>query len=204
MKWLPMLFLIPVAFACVVPTEGMRINSSVKLCTDVYYLNKGLTIASNNVVLNCNGAVLKSWQGGKGITIENVANVSISDCRILNYWIGFSVRNSSKVLLTDNHLLRNTIGGRFVGVTSSATFNYDVSLEVPIEVERSSNNVFSLSNKPVSGSWCLENFCNQGRSAIATFMAPRTNPQQMRSWLKEKLTGSERLRKIVFDGLLSR
>ncbi len=192
MKWVIVLLLLaPIALGCVVPRDGMMIRKSVQFCTDVYFLDKGISIVGNDVNLDCNGAVLKSWTGGKGISIEHVSNITISKCRIVNYDIGFYARNATKIYLEDNHLVRNKIGTRFVLVKDSATFNHDVSLQTAFEVMESENNVLSLTNKPVEGDFCSINFCNEQRNAVILFVQPKTTVPQMQSWLVDQLTGKK-------------
>ncbi len=202
MKYLLLLLLAPVALACVVPEDGMKVNSSVDFCSDVYYLNHGITISGNDISVNCDGAVLKSWNGGRGVLIENSANVTVSDCRIVNYRIGFFVRNSTKVFLDDNHLVRNKVGTRFVGVSDSATFNQDVSLSAPFEITGSRNNIISLSNRVVSGGFCNSNFCNEQRNSVSLFVQPEATVPQMHTWLFDEFLGrksAERLFDWVFN-----
>lgn len=196
------LILTPVVFACIVPKDGMLIENSAQFCPEVYYLNKGMSVSGNNITIDCNGAVLKSWSGGKGFSIEHSNNVTIKDCRIVNYNTAFYARNSSRIFLLDNHLIKNQIGVGFVGVKDSATLNYDVSLKTPFEILESSNNILSLTNKKISGV-CQENYCNKARSVVEQFMVPPVSKQEFKSWLGEKLTGKseKRLKEIVILGL---
>lgn len=192
MKWvLLMILLAPVALGCVVPRDGMVIAASVQLCTDVYYLDKGLIIVGSDVTLDCNGAVLKSWNGGKGISIEHVSNVTVTKCRVVNYNVGLYVRNSTQIYLEDNHLVKNSIGTRFTVVKDSATFNHDVSLAAPFEILESENNVLTLTNKFVEGYFCGNNFCNEQRNAVSLFIQPKTTPAQLENWLVDQLTGKK-------------
>ncbi len=195
--------LAPVVLACVVPEDGMLIDASIQLCSDVHYLNKGISITGSDITVDCNGAVLKSWYGGKGISIEHSTNITVSGCSIVSYNMGIYVRNSTKVFLNDNHLVRNNIGTRFVLVSDSVTSNQDVSLGVPFEVVESYNNVLSLTNKVVSGSFCTNNFCNEG-SAAAEFVKPRIEAVNLQSWLHTQLnkTYNGTLHEWVFGSLV--
>lgn len=197
MKWVVVLLLLaPVVLGCVVPRDGMMIRKSVQFCTDVYYLDKGISITGNNVRLDCNGAVLKSWNGGKGISIEHMSNVTVTNCRIVNYNTGIYVRNSTLIYLEDNHLVKNKIGTRFTVVKDSATFNHDVSLSAPFEILESENNVLSLTNKFVEGSFCASNFCNEKRNAVTLFIQPKTTAPQMQNWLFDQITGKKSVQKF--------
>ncbi len=197
MKWVVVLILLaPAVLGCVVPRDGMAIAASVQLCTDVYYLDKGIVIVGSDVTLDCNGAVLKSWKGGKGISIEHVSNVTVTKCRVVNYNVGLYVRNATQVYLEDNHLVKNSIGTRFTVVKDSATFNHDVSLTAPFEILESQNNALSLTNKFVEGVFCAENFCNEQRSVISLFIQPKTTAPQLQNWLIDQLTGRKSAQKF--------
>ncbi|MBW2970130.1 hypothetical protein KY309_02525 [Candidatus Woesearchaeota archaeon] len=200
MKLWVFLLVMPVALACVSPGDGALFDSSVDLCTDVFYLDHGIFVSGSNIVVNCNGAVLKSWSGGRGITITDSANVTVIGCRLVNYDVGFFVENSSKVFLNDNHLVKNDVGVRLEGVSDSSTFNHDVSLSRPFEVFESSNNVLSLTNKVVSGGFCSLNFCNERRDAVFLFAAPESTVEEMVSWLFGKTAA--RLRSWVFSDFI--
>jgi len=196
--------LAPAVMACVVPQEGMLIEYSIQLCSDVYYFDSGIHISGENITVDCAGAVFKSWTGGRGISIEHSNNVTVTGCRIVNYDIGIYARNSTNLYLNDNHLLRNNVGTRFVVVSDSATFNHDVSLITPFEILESDHNILSLTNKVVEGIFCGENFCNENRNTIDSFVQPKTTPLQMNLWLLESLFGktAERLRSWVFGNLV--
>jgi len=155
-------------------------------------------------MVNCNSAILKSWNGNEGILIVHSNNVTVVGCRVLNYQTGIFVRNSTSVYLRDNHLIKNEVGTRFDLVSDSATLNHDVSLRMPFELIASRNNAVSLLNKRVSGNFCAENFCNERRNAVVLFVQPKTAEPEMSNWLLEQLTGkksAQRLFDWVFGGL---
>ncbi len=206
MKWvLFFVLLAPAAMACVVPEDSLAIDTSTTFCSDVYYFDNGISITGSNLLLNCSGAVLKSWSGGRGISIEHASNVTVTDCRVVNYGIGIYVRNSTGVYLEDNHLVRNLVGTRLVVVSSSATFNHDVSLTAPFEVFESRNNALSLTNKIVSGPFCETNFCNEHRDAIPLFVQPSVSVAPPETFLISEISDkktAERLFHWVFGGLI--
>ncbi|PIN74487.1 hypothetical protein COV18_07585 [Candidatus Woesearchaeota archaeon CG10_big_fil_rev_8_21_14_0_10_37_12] len=189
MKWILFILLVPVVGACIVPEDGMLIDKSVEFCTGVYYFDSGIKVSGENIKVDCAGSVLKSWSFGKGISIEHAKNVTVHECRLLSYKYGFYVRNSSRVFLIDNHLLKNLVGARFVSVSDSALFNHDVSLLQPIESELSENNIFSFTNKVLETSICESNHCNVDRQGVELFMLPRTDKNKMGIWLSENIGG---------------
>lgn len=203
MKWLLVVMMAPAVAACLVPQDGMIITQSEVVCADVFYIDKGLLIAGENISIVCDGSVLKSWSGGTGIIIENSVNVSVKGCRLVNYDAGFKVLNSSLINLDDNHLVRNKIGVRLEKVTGSATYNHDVSLRAAFEVLDSSNNVLSLTNKAVYGAYCKNNFCNEDRLAVEKHLEPRFSFGQLQEWFEKKVIGKSisQLKSVLLTGL---
>ena len=192
-----LLVLMPSVLACIVPSDGMRISGATTLCADVYYLNKGLIVSGNNFVLDCAGAVLKSWKSGKGVTVEFANNVTVTGCRIVNYYTGFYVRNSTNVYLIDNHLVRNKEGTRFLSVKDSATYNNDVSLEKPVTIMQSENNVITLTNRLITGSFCDKNYCNMRKQVVDVAMQPKTDVEGLRNWLADQITGKKTRKRLM-------
>lgn len=207
MKYIVMLLvLMPGILACVVPSDGMQIRGNTQLCTDVYYLNKGISLSGKNFVLDCQGAVLKSWKSGKGISIENAQNVTVTGCRILHYYTGIYVGNSNNIYLLNNHLVQNKEGTRFLNVTGSAIYNNDVSLEKPVTIMKSENNVLTLTNRLVSGSFCEKNYCNVRKQVVDLAMQQKDDANAMRNWLSEQISGKktkQRLYSWAFGSLFN-
>ncbi|RMD58427.1 hypothetical protein D6825_00950 [Candidatus Woesearchaeota archaeon] len=186
------------SIACTIPYSTQVIDKTATLCVDVFYLDRPLVINESDVVLDCAGAVLKSWSGGSAVRIVGVENVTVRDCRIVSYDVGFEVSDSRRVFLEDNHLVKNKLGSRFFNTSDSATLNHDVSLLRSFDVADSRDNVLSLTNKRVSGSFCRVNFCNEDRNAIERFLVPKTSKEDMRAWLFESLGVKEPLKDWVF------
>jgi len=179
MKYVLVLLFVPVVLACFVPQEG-TINESVSFCSNVFY--DSVMISGRNIVVDCNSAVFSGK--GRGFSIDDSENITIRDCHLVNFDVGFFVFNSSNVFLENNHLLHTRIGSRFILVEDSAVFNNDVSLEDSFDVVESKNNIFSLSNRVVRGDFCDSNFCNQPRNSVELFVSPKIN---LASWLNEQL-----------------
>jgi len=97
---------------CVIPTDGMLINESVTLCSGIYYLEGGIYINSDNIVVNCDGTVLDGSEGGasQGIRIESKRGVVLSGCTVQNYFYGIYVLSSLDNTLT-NIVSLNTFRG---------------------------------------------------------------------------------------------
>ena len=44
---------------CTIPTDGMNITENTTFCAGTYNLTNGIEIRTDNVVLNCDGSILK-------------------------------------------------------------------------------------------------------------------------------------------------
>jgi parallel beta-helix repeat protein len=79
-------------------TDGLRISRDTQLEPQVYMLPEGLTIDSDNVVLDGRGAtILGLEQRGQGISVSGRKNVLLKNLRVMNYYHGISIRNSSAI-----------------------------------------------------------------------------------------------------------
>ena len=162
-----------------------------------------MLVSGNNITINCKGTVLKSWSGGTGIKIENSENVTVKSCRFVSYDTAFYARNSTRLLLVDNHLLGSKIGVKFVIVSESATYNHDVSLQEPFEMIESSRNILSLSNKKAEGRFCGENFCNEDKNTISLFILPKTTKEDFQKTIELSITGKSKaaLKSLILNGI---
>lgn len=189
-------------FACVTPIDGDVFDSSVTFCNDVFYLDQGISVQGDNVTLDCSGAIIRGSYRGAGIEVQG-DGVQVSDCRILNYETAFLVRNSSRVKLVDNHLIRNLHSASLIRVNQSSFFNYDISLGVPFVVAKSAGNVLSSQNGFVSGDFCSSNFCNRPRDVVEFHVLKKDDPSVFRMWfLSNLLPGS--LHGSIWSGLTDR
>ena len=151
-----------VSAKCTRPFYSQDINYSTRLCGENFVVESGIIISKDNVNMDCSSAVLKGnlFSNSIGIIIEDRKNVSISDCRIVNYKVGILVRNSSNVLLDEITLLRNKIGIKLFDSFNVSIINgFDISLEKPLHLSNSFNNTFSYFNKKIVGDFCKFNFC---------------------------------------------
>jgi parallel beta-helix repeat protein len=78
--------------------SGLTINKDTKLESQVYLLPEGLTIDSDNVTLDGNGAIIMGIDKiGQGINASGRKNITIKNLRILNYYHGISIKRSETV-----------------------------------------------------------------------------------------------------------
>lgn len=97
---------------CVVPTDGMIINSETVLCNGFYNIPNGLTIGSDRIILNCNGATLNDNTfdiNHAGIRIFDKQNVVIENCTLKNFERGIDIEKSSFVNVFNNTLWNSSI-----------------------------------------------------------------------------------------------
>jgi VWFA-related protein len=98
---------------CLAAKDNLNINTNTKLCTDVYDIPSGMSIISNSITLDCNGAALRGLnKAGYGIYNSNFDNVTIKGCTIQDYNYGLYLTGSA----TYNNLTSNTMSGNNYGI----------------------------------------------------------------------------------------
>lgn len=158
------LLLAPTALAisktCTNILELSRIDQSVRLCSDTY-TKKGISIAQNNIVLDCGTAVLKGSFKETGITVNGRENITIRNCQIANYETGILVKGSKNVLIIDSNLMRNTLGVKLIDSTGVVIENSkDISISKTLQLINSVGNTFHYTNRKLEGEQCRLNQCN--------------------------------------------
>jgi parallel beta-helix repeat protein len=83
--------------------DGLTINKDTKLEPKVYLLPEGITIDSDNVVLDGHGATIMGTDkaASQGIKVSGRKNITIKNLRILNYYHGISIQKSTGVEICD-------------------------------------------------------------------------------------------------------
>ncbi|MFH1409656.1 MAG: right-handed parallel beta-helix repeat-containing protein [Nanoarchaeota archaeon] len=95
---------------CYIPLGGDIIQSDVVLCPGVYDLDEGLTIANNDVTLDCNNAILRGVPDQNGITVEdNKMNSAIQNCDLRDWRNGIHLRSISSCLSRGHTIRANEI-----------------------------------------------------------------------------------------------
>jgi parallel beta-helix repeat protein len=78
--------------------NGLTVNKDTKLEPQVYLLPEGITIDSDNIILDGNGATIMGFdKTGQGINVSGRKNITIKNVRILNFYHGISIKKSEKV-----------------------------------------------------------------------------------------------------------
>ncbi len=160
---LVILLSIQVSGYCTPPKDGKTIFTNTDFCSQSYQLRNGIRIGQNEVIINCNGAIIQGlFQGKTGILIENKKQVTIKNCMIMNYEIGIELINSTNITVTNVALIRNQIGLR-LEKSNDNTFikNRDISLRKPVKEIESFENIFQYENKNINYDFCRYNTCNE-------------------------------------------
>ena len=81
----------------------LTIKQDTKLEPKVYLLPEGITIDSDNVVLDGHGATIMGTDktASQGIEISGRKNITIKNLRILNYYHGISIKKSTGIEIHD-------------------------------------------------------------------------------------------------------
>ncbi|MEM2916728.1 MAG: NosD domain-containing protein, partial [Candidatus Woesearchaeota archaeon] len=131
-----LLALAPVVIAeCEAAFDLMQITKDTTLCNKAYDVPSGITIKTDNVVLDCNGAIIRgtALQDGQGIIIDHANGVTVKNCNILNYDVGIYVKEGNRNTIKDNALLKNKIGVRMLNAHENRfEDNADKSLLKPV------------------------------------------------------------------------
>lgn len=123
---------------CVLPYDGMQITEDTLLCPGTYTIkdedSQGvINIGADNVILDCNCAVLDGVDGGSysslmgfGIRVSG-DGVTVKDCTLRNYQFGI-VTNGDSVIITGNKL--DEIEERGIWLNYGASNNYVINNEL--------------------------------------------------------------------------
>lgn len=168
MKWVIIALLLSAVAAaeCIEPTDGMTITNNMLFCSNTYDLLNGITIAENDITVDCGTAVLRGIVGESefGVRIENVNNVTLKNCNIITFTQGLYLKNVTNSLIEKNGFLKNRIGVRMLDSFENVLRdNNDKSHQVAVSAINSKFNVVMLGNKEIERSFCEVNACNEFR-----------------------------------------
>lgn len=88
------------AWACVVPQNGMVITTDTTFCGGVYTLPDGVTVAADHVTLAGEGTTLTGQASGWGVAVLGRAGVTIRDLTIRRYAHGIHVQGCTDPVIT--------------------------------------------------------------------------------------------------------
>ena len=82
--------------------DGLQINKDTQLEPKVYLLPEGITIDSDNVTLDGQGATIIGMdKTGEGIRSYGRKNITIKNLRVMNYYYGISIRKSRDIEISN-------------------------------------------------------------------------------------------------------
>ena len=85
-----------------IPTENIIIDTETTLEPGVYYVPQGLTITSDNVTLDGNGATLiGNNRLGRGVTVQGRNNVTIKNLNLRDYFHGIYAEDIDNLCVTN-------------------------------------------------------------------------------------------------------
>lgn len=167
MRWLivMLVLLMPAVYAdeCEYAFDLMQITKDTILCNKAFDVPSGITIATDGVTLDCNGAIIRGtgMQDGQGIFIDGADGVTVKNCNILNYDAGIYVKEGNRNVIEQNALLKNKVGVRMLQAFENQFItNADKSIIKPVSALASKFNSFWITNKDLDQSFCEVNLCN--------------------------------------------
>jgi parallel beta-helix repeat protein len=83
--------------------DGMHINRDTRLEPQIYILPEGITIDADNITLDGGGAtIIGTYKiANQGILVSGRKNITIKNLRVLNYYHGISVQQSTDIEICD-------------------------------------------------------------------------------------------------------
>lgn len=98
------------------------LTSDTTLTADLTCDGAGLTLGANDVTLDCAGFTLFGDGSAVGILAQGVTGVTITDCTVDGFAVGFQLTQTFNATLMNNFAVRNTGGGSagFVLIDSAA------------------------------------------------------------------------------------
>ena len=82
--------------------NGLKINGDMQLEPKVYFLPEGITIDSDNITLDGQGATIMGTDKiGHGIKVSGRKNIIIKNLRVLNYYHGVSIKKSKEIEISN-------------------------------------------------------------------------------------------------------
>ena len=86
--------------------------------------DNGITIAADDITLDCNGQMINGTGVGAGISIDGKSNVIIKNCTITNFYYGVKLLNTDNVqIIEENNIGNNTFYGVYVYQSNDTLIN---------------------------------------------------------------------------------
>lgn len=130
-------------------TIDKSFDEDIILCQKEYFIEQGINIAKDNLVIDCNNAKLRGNNLTYGFAVHNKNKIIIKNCVFENFKVGIDVTNSNALKLTNNQFSSNNIGIN--------SYNSETADKELLETD----NQFLNNNKNIIQSYeCVpDNFC---------------------------------------------
>jgi len=115
------------------------VNKNISLNRDLNASGTCFTVASPNILVDCNNHILIGDSDGSGILINGVDNITVSECNLTNFSTGINLSNSNYTSIDSNNLYNNTIGVYSLSSLNNTIINNNL-------VDNSEGTNFSSSN----------------------------------------------------------
>jgi len=148
--------------SCKVPVAGLQLyemHSGKPFCAGTYtlvtgaapYASGGINVGANNIVIDCNGAVLQGTGSSDGIFMYYKTGVTVKDCDIRNFNYGVEFHGANSNILVDSSLSNNNIGVYLIGASNNvihdnsifSNVNYGIYLHNSGSTKIYNNNIYS-------------------------------------------------------------
>ena len=116
------------------PIDGCTVSHDTTFNPATYDLPNGISIMSNDISVDCNGASLVGSGSNYGISINNLNGISIKNCNISNYNYGIYLHNSNFNSIFNNNINNNKVGGINGGIYISNSYGNSIKYNSIYEI----------------------------------------------------------------------
>lgn len=100
-------------------SNGCDLRDSIVLDGEDYFLNEGIDICADDVVLDCSGSRLIGNGVGTGIALNGFNNIGLVGCEVINYEYGLRGMQSKELSVSNSKFNDNQYGFHFYGLLNS-------------------------------------------------------------------------------------
>lgn len=131
---------------CSIPSNGLILPASMRLCPGSFSLPSGLQASANNITILCKDTELIGGMvpGIAGITVNGPDYVHIVGCDISNYSIGISMKDSTGSQASYNLIHENSDGIIYANSPRSTIFENTIFANARTQVNLSSAQYYQL------------------------------------------------------------
>ncbi|MEM3399458.1 MAG: right-handed parallel beta-helix repeat-containing protein [Candidatus Micrarchaeia archaeon] len=105
---------------------GDIITENTTLAEDLTCSGTALTVGADDVVLDCNGHTIIGDGTGYGVFVDNVDNVKVVNCTIINFTTGIYFESSDNSLAKYNRITSAALEGNLQGILVDSSTNVSV------------------------------------------------------------------------------